>query len=291
MLRATRVLAPNPSVYTLEGTNTWVVGDGPTLVVDPGPDDAGHHDEVLAVADDVSAVLVTHDHEDHAAGALVFAERAGAEAWAWRLDGATRLTDGQRFAVPGAELTAIYAPGHSADHVVFIERDEGALFTGDAVLGRGTSFIDPPDGDLVRYLASLHRMLELSPRTIYPGHGPILTDAPTALRGYFAHREEREAQVIEGLEAGDRTVEELVVRIYVGYPDDARPLAARSVTAHLRKLEHEGRAIKAGRGAAQTWSLTTPASCARCGRPVRGRGRYCSSCSLALLQGEASEAR
>jgi glyoxylase-like metal-dependent hydrolase (beta-lactamase superfamily II) len=289
MLRAVRVLAPNPGIYTLDGTNTWVLGDGPAIVIDPGPDDVEHHGEVLETAGDVSTVVVTHDHEDHAEGAVAFAERAGAQLWAWRLDGATRLTDGQRFQVPGAELIAVYAPGHSADHVVFLGPDEGALFTGDAVVGRGTSFIDPPDGDLVRYLASLHHMLELGPQTIYPGHGPILTDAEAVLRTYISHREEREAQVIEGLEAGDRTVEELVARIYVDYPEDVRPLAARTVFAHLRKLEHDGRATKSGRGAKQTWSPATPASCARCGRPVRGRGRYCSSCSLALLQGEASE--
>jgi glyoxylase-like metal-dependent hydrolase (beta-lactamase superfamily II) len=292
VLRVVRVLAPNPSVYTLEGTNTWIVGDGPTVVIDPGPDDIEHHTEVLHEAGDVAAVLLTHDHEDHADGAATFADRAGAPLWAWRLDGATRVTDGQRFVVPGAELTTVHAPGHSADHVVFWGADAGALFTGDAVVGRGTSFIDPPDGDLARYLASLHRMLELAPRTIYPGHGPILTDAPAALRGYLAHREEREAQVIEALEAGDRTVDDLVARIYADHPAEVRPLAARSVTAHLLKLEHEGRATKTGRGAAQTWTPSTPASCARCGRPVRGRGRYCSSCSLALLQGEAStEAR
>jgi glyoxylase-like metal-dependent hydrolase (beta-lactamase superfamily II) len=291
MHRILRVLAPNPSVYTLEGTNTWVAGDGPALVIDPGPDDTGHHDEVLSAAGAVSAVLVTHDHEDHAAGAVSFAARAGAPLWAWRLEGATHLADGQRFAVPGAELIAIYAPGHSADHVVFLERETGALFTGDTVVGRGTSFIDPPDGDLTRYLTSLHRLLELEPCTIYPGHGPVLTDAPAALRGYLAHREEREAQVLEGLESGDRTVDDLVARIYVDHPPDVHPLAARSVTAHLLKLEHEGRARANGRGAARSWSIATPATCARCGRPVRGRGRYCSSCSLALLQGEASEAR
>ena len=290
MLRAVRILAPNPSVYTLEGTNTWVVGDGPVLVIDPGPDDESHHREVLAAAGDVAAVLVTHDHEDHASGAAAFASRAGAELFAWRLDGATRLSDAQPFTVPGAELVAVHTPGHSADHVVFFEPGERALFTGDAVLGRGTSFIDPPDGDLTRYLVSLHRMLELEPRTILPGHGPLRTDAPAVLRSYIAHREEREIQVVAGLEAGDRTVGDLVARIYADQPADVLPLAARTVTAHLRKLETEGRATKRGRGASQTWEATAPASCARCGRPVRGRGRYCGSCSLALLQGEATEA-
>ena len=289
MLRAVRVLAPNPSVYTLEGTNTWVVGDGPTLVIDPGPDDDAHHREVLASAGEVAAVLLTHDHEDHAAGAIAFGERSHAEVFAWRLDGASRLTDGQRWSVPGADLTAVHAPGHSSDHVVFLEPHERALFTGDAVLGRGTSFIDPPDGDLARYLASLHRMLELEPRTIMPGHGPLRTDARALLRSYIAHREDREAQVIAGLGSGARTVDELVATIYVDQRPEVLPLAARSVTAHLRKLESEGRATKRGRGASQTWELAAPATCARCGRPVRGRGRYCGSCSLALLQGEASE--
>jgi glyoxylase-like metal-dependent hydrolase (beta-lactamase superfamily II) len=287
VLRALRLLAPNPSVYTLEGTNTWVVGVGPTIVIDPGPDDPGHHAEVLATAGEVAVVLVTHDHEDHAAGAVAFADRAGAELWAWRATGATRLTDGQRFAVPGAELIAVHTPGHSADHVVFFDRDEGALFTGDAVLGRGTSFIDPPDGDLARYLTSLHRMLELSPRTIHPGHGPMRTDAAALLRSYLAHREEREGEVLAGLEAGDTSVDDLLVRIYADQPEAVRPLAARTLTAHLLKLEHEGRATKTGRGASQRWKAATPAACARCGRPVRGRGRYCNSCSLALLQGSA----
>ena len=98
MLRAIRVLAPNPSVYTLEGTNTWVVGDGPTIVIDPGPDDPAHRDEVLRTAGEVAFVLATHDHEDHSAGAAVLAERAHAPLFAWRLAGATHLRDGQRFA-------------------------------------------------------------------------------------------------------------------------------------------------------------------------------------------------
>ena len=287
MLRVIRVLAPNPSVYTLDGTNTWVVGEGPTIVIDPGPDDPVHHDEVLRTAGEVACVLVTHDHEDHGAGATAFAHRAHAPLWAWRLEGADRLTDGQRFAVPGAVLKVVHTPGHSADHVVFFEPANGALFTGDAVLGRGTSFIDPPDGDLIAYLASLHRMQELAPRTIFPGHGPVATRAGAKLTEYVTHRAEREEQVLAGLDAGDRTVLELVARIYADYPIGVHALAGRSVTAHLRKLEHDGRVKKAGRGSKQTWTPVEPAACERCGRPVRGRGRYCGSCSLALLQGAA----
>jgi len=288
MLRILRVLAPNPSVYTLEGTNTWVVGAEPSIVIDPGPPDPGHAEQVRAAAGDVSAVLVTHDHEDHGEGAVAFGELVGAPVYAWRLEGATRLTDGARFTAGGCELVAVHGAGHSPDHVAFFEATERALFTGDAVVGRGTSFIDPPEGDLVRYLTTLHRMLELHPRTIYPGHGPVRVDAEVVLREYLAHREAREAEVLAGLDDGDRTVRDLVARIYASYPPDVHDLAARTVTAHLLKLEHDGAVHKNGRGASQTWARQEPTACARCGRPVRGRGRYCGSCSLALLQGEAA---
>jgi len=289
VLRIARVLAPNPSVYTLEGTNTWIVGDAPAFVIDPGPDDAVHLDEVARTAGDVAHVLVTHDHEDHAAGARTFAEKVGAPIWAWRVAGAQHLKDGQRLSAAGVEVAAIHTPGHSPDHVVFWIASEGALFTGDAVLGRGTSFIDPSEGDLAKYLASLQRMIELAPRTIYPGHGPVVLDAPGKLRGYLEHRGDREEQVLAGLADGSRTVEALVEAIYVDQPEDVKPLAARTITAHLMKLAAEGRVEKSGRGAQQTWSIAEPRTCARCGRPVKGRGRYCGPCSLALLQGDARE--
>jgi glyoxylase-like metal-dependent hydrolase (beta-lactamase superfamily II) len=231
---------------------------------------------------------VTHDHEDHGEGAVAFGDLVDAPVFAWRLEGATRLTDGARFAAGGAELVGVHGAGHSPDHVAFFEPTERALFTGDTVVGRGTSFIDPPGGDLARYLQTLRRMLELHPRTIYPGHGPVRTDAEATLTQYIAHREEREAEVLAGLDAGDRTVRDLVARIYAGYPPEVHALAARTVTAHLLKLEHDGAVHKNGRGGSQTWTRQEPAACARCGRPVRGRGRYCGSCSLALLQGEAA---
>ena len=244
MVRIVRVLAPNPGVYTLEGTNTWVVGRNPALVIDPGPAVQGHLDEVARTAGPVAAVLLTHDHPDHAEGAVRFAEQVGAPLHAWRLVG-------------GCIAVALHTPGHSADHVAFHLPDEAALFTGDAVVGRGTTFLDPPDGDLVTYLASLRRMVDLAPRTIYPGHGPLVADAPAKLREYLDHREEREQQVIAALTEGAATVAELVETIYAAYPEDVRPLAARSVTAHLLKLLAEGRVTKHGRGRTQTWALET----------------------------------
>ena len=287
-LAVVRVLAPNPSVATLEGTNTWVVGDDPTIVIDPGPAIDEHLDEVARVAGRVAHVLVTHDHEDHAAGAVAFARLVGADVTAWRVPEAEKLHDGQGFTAGGVELIAMHTPGHSADHVVFSDAGSGALFTGDAVLGRGSSFIDAPDGDLAKYLSSLRRMLERDPRTIYPGHGPVVLDAKAKLREYLEHRAEREEQIIAGLAAGDQTVDALVERIYAEHPPDVQELAARSVTSHLQKLETEGRVAKAGRVAERTWTIVEPKACARCGRPVKGRARYCGSCSLALLQGDAA---
>jgi glyoxylase-like metal-dependent hydrolase (beta-lactamase superfamily II) len=288
MLRIVRVLAPNPSVYTLEGTNTWIVGEEPSIVIDPGPDDAGHLAEVARASGRVAAVLVTHDHEDHAPGAPAFAELVGAPLHAFRLKGAERVPDGQRFAASGGvEVVAEYTPGHSSDHVAFYVPSEGALFTGDAVVGRGTSFIDPPDGDLAQYLRSLHRMRELDPRVIYPGHGPIVLDARAKLDEYVSHREDRERQMLELLGKGPRTTSDLVATIYAGYPAEVHALAERSVLAHLLKLESEGRAERKGKADGATWAIGEPRTCARCGRPVKGRARLCGSCSLAVLQDTA----
>jgi glyoxylase-like metal-dependent hydrolase (beta-lactamase superfamily II) len=287
MLRIVRVLAPNPSVYTLEGTNSWVVGEDPAAVIDPGPDIPEHLDELARTAGRVGAVLVTHDHEDHAPGAAAFAERVGAPLHGFRLLGAQHLRDGQRIDVGTVGIVAVATPGHSSDHVVFFVPTERALFTGDAVVGRGTSLIDPPDGDLAQYLRSLRRMEELGATTIYPGHGPVVLDAGAKLREYVEHREERERQVLATLADGPTTIDHMVATIYAGYPEEVRPLAARSVLAHLLKLESEGRAERRGTGDAATWSGSEPRTCARCGRPVRGRARLCGPCSLAVLQDTA----
>jgi len=172
LLRAIRVLAPNPSVYTLEGTNTWVVGDGPTIVVDPGPDDPAHHDEVLDTAGEVAFVLVTHDHEDHGSGAATFAERAHAPLFAWRLEGATRLKDGQRYAVPGADLEAVHTPGHTRGMLSLVV-DGTDVFTGDTLFKNSVGGVRAPGhttyADLKHSIMDV--LLELPPETtIRPGH-------------------------------------------------------------------------------------------------------------------------
>jgi len=286
MLPVTRVLAPNPGVYTLEGTNTWIVGREPSIVIDPGPDIPGHLDDVARQARPVGAVLVTHDHPDHAPGALPFAQQVGSPVYAFRLAGAEELRAGQRVRAGTLDLTAIHTPGHTSDHMAFFEPGSGTLFTGDAVVGRGTTFIDPPDGDLVQYLRSLKRMAELGPRTIYPGHGPVVLRAQERILEYLAHREERETQVLSALAGGPRTIAEMVGAIYADQPKDVHPLAARSVLAHLLKLADEGRAECTGKTEDGPWAAATPRTCQRCGRLVRAKARYCNSCSLAMLQAE-----
>ena len=288
MLRVLRILAPNPGVYTLEGTNTWIVGADPAVVIDPGPDISEHLDEVAGAAGRVGAVLVTHDHPDHAPGARPFAEQVAAPLYAFRLEGAEHLRDGQALQVGALRIVAVHTPGHTPDHVVFHVPAAGALFTGDAVLGRGTSFIDPPEGDLIQYLRSLKRMQDLGPRNLYPGHGPVVMRGVEKLQEYVDHRAEREAQVLALLADEPRTVAQAVAAIYAAYPPEVHALAARSVLAHLLKLQGEGRVDKQGTGEEAVWRSIAPRACERCGRPVKGRARYCGSCSLILLQEGAS---
>jgi glyoxylase-like metal-dependent hydrolase (beta-lactamase superfamily II) len=285
LLRVVRVLAPNPGVRELDGTNTYVVGEAPAIVVDPGPDDEAHIDEVLRSAGRVRAIVLTHDHPDHAPGAVRLAERTGATVRALRPPSAgSAMRDGEVISSDGASLRVIATPGHSPDHAALWADGARALFTGDAVLGRGTSVIDPPEGDLVAYLRSLGRMRELRPRTIYPGHGPVVLDAMAKLDEYIEHRAMREREILSALDDGARTVDELVQTIYADYPSEVHDLAARSVTAHLMKLRAEARVERAKKRGLTTYRRIEPTACARCGRPVRGKGPLCSKCSLETLQ-------
>ncbi len=287
--RVLRVLAPNPGVFTLEGTNTWVVGQDPAVVIDPGPDDAGHLREIRSQAGRIAAVLVTHEHEDHAAGAARLARDAGGiPILAYRPpDDGTRLHDGEEIPAGGVRIRAIHTPGHTPDHIVFWVPGLRALFSGDAVLGRGTSVIDPPEGDLALYMKSLARMQELDPHVIYPGHGPAVFDAKAKLVEYVDHRQGREAQILSAIAEGRATTVEMVSSIYADYPPEVHPLAERSVLAHLQKLEAEGRVEKSRKDG--HYEVSRPRACERCGRPVRGRLKVCGRCSMELLQEAPAE--
>ena len=284
-MRVIRVLAPNPGVRELEGTNTWIVGDAPAIVVDPGPDHEGHLGEVARTAGVVGAIVLTHDHPDHARGAPPLAAATGAPVFTARPgEGMERIRDGDRVSAGTTTLSVVGAPGHTPDHVAFFAPPSGSLFTGDAVLGRGTSVIDPPEGELTAYLRSLRKLRQLTPRTIYPGHGPVVLRAVAKLDEYLEHRAMREGQVLSALGEAWRTPEEMVGEIYADRPPEVHELAARSVLAHLIKLEVEGRAEKRTKAGVVRWSRIEPRSCERCGRPVRGRVRLCASCTVAVLQ-------
>lgn len=281
-----RVLAPNPGPFTLEGTNTWVIGRDPSIVVDPGPDDAGH---LLAVSDEaepVEALVLTHRHQDHAAGAARLAAATGAPVYAMRPEEGERpIRHHQVLEAGGVALRALHTPGHAQDHLAFFIEAHRALFTGDAVLGRGTSIVDPPDGDMAAYIRSLRDMRALSPRVIYPGHGPLVFEAVGRLDEYLAHRAGREEQVVAALADGISAPEEMVPLIYGDeIPEPMFVLAARSVLAHLLKLEREGRALRLGDPSDERFALVPPRECERCGGPAARGSRYCRPCGMAVLQ-------
>lgn len=203
--RGTCVLAPNPDIMTLDGTNTWVLrepGARRSVVVDPGPEIVAHLDAVAEVAGDVGVVLLTHHHLDHAEAARTFAERVGCGVRAldpaYRL-GSEGLAAGDVVEVDGLEVHVVATPGHTADSLSFLLPAEHALLTGDTVLGRGTTVVAHPDGQLGAYLDSLDRLHALAEAreatTIWPGHGPVIDDALAAITYYRDHRAERLAQV------------------------------------------------------------------------------------------------
>lgn len=251
MSRPTVLLAPNPSVLTGAGTNTYLCGDGDDLVcIDPGPDDRGHLEAILGSVGSrrLATILLSHSHPDHRPLAAALAARTGAEVRALDPergdDGARPLGDGERVTVGAMTLEAVATPGHAADHLCFLDPDTRALYSGDHILGGMTTVVAPPDGDMTAYMASLERVRELRPSVIHPGHGPRVDDASALIDEYLAHRREREAQVAAAARERDGAVApmELVPVIYAAYPESLWPFAAMSVQAHLDKLVREGRA-------------------------------------------------
>ena len=205
------VLAPNPGIMTLDGTNTWVLrepGSRRSVVVDPGPLDAGHLAAVAEAAGEVAVVLLTHHHLDHSEGARAFAEQVGAPVRALDPEqrlGSEGLADGDVVAVGDLEVHVVGTPGHTADSLSFWVPADRALLTGDTVLGRGTTVVAHPDGELGAYLGSLDRLHALAAAheavAIWPGHGPVIGDAVGALDFYIAHRRQRLDQVEAALAA------------------------------------------------------------------------------------------
>lgn len=269
-----RVLARNPSPFTFTGTGTYIVGRGEVAIIDPGPADEAHIDAVVeAVAGErVLFHLVTHTHLDHSPAAGPLRARVGG-----RIGGCAPLVladdgpradagfdpdyapefvlaDGEAVEGPGWRLEAVATPGHTSNHLCFALPQEGALFTGDHVMGWSTTVVAPPDGDMAAYMASLEKLAARpQDRIYYPTHGEPVREPQRWARHLALHRRQREAQILAELEAGPRPIPALVERMYAQVDRRLWPAAGRSVLAHLLDLESRGRVAR--QEGAQQWRL------------------------------------
>lgn len=256
-----RIVAPNPSVMTGPGTNTYLVGIDEIVVIDPGPADDAHLDAIAGCGGDrIRWIACTHTHEDHSPGAAGLKERTGAEVLAFDarddLVVDRRLGDGDVIEATEFVLRALHTPGHASNHLCFLLEQERMLFSGDHIMEGSTVVIAPPDGDMGAYLESLDRLTALRPRlrSIAPGHGHLIEAPQAKIDEYRTHRLAREAQVVEALAAAGRsTIPALVATIYTDVPKELHDWAALSVWAHLRKLADEGRAV--GDGLDDEWAI------------------------------------
>lgn len=262
-----RILCANPGPFTFRGTNTWLIGAGTSVaVLDPGPVDEAHLAAILAATrgERITHILVSHTHRDHSPGVAALQAATGARSFGFgphvtppdqggeggdhgfRPD--VTVADGD--AIEGGDwaLRAIHTPGHCANHLCFALEGSGVLFSADHVMSWSTSVVSPPDGDMAAYMRSLDRLAARDDRLFLPGHGPALPQPGPFMAALAAHRREREAKVLDALRAARRaTPQELVPPVY-GPALDARllPAAARSLLAHLIKLEAEGAARRDG---------------------------------------------
>ncbi len=251
------VLGQNPSAFTGPGTNTYLVGKGKKpILLDTGIG-LDVYDPLLKQglaetkngATELQEIVITHVHQDHIGGVphvqAQFGElKVSKKAWLGKDDEydfpLTYIEDGATIETDGATLRAVHTPGHALDHLCYYLEEEKALFTGDVVLGAGTTVIPEEGGGLIDYLPSLHKLLELDLSVIYPAHGPAIREPYKKLNEYIAHRELREQQVLEAMNAGLSEIPLMVKRIYVDTPEFLHKAAAGSVRSHLIKLAKEG---------------------------------------------------
>ncbi|HYJ22437.1 MAG TPA: MBL fold metallo-hydrolase [Solirubrobacterales bacterium] len=222
-----RIVAPNPGPMTLEGTNTYLYGEGLCVVIDPGSEDEGHLEAIRAAAaarGGIGLVLLTHSHGDHTAGA----DQLGAEV-VLPAGGETH-----------AGLRVIATPGHAADHVCFLS-DGGVCFSGDLVLGLGSTIVPPGDNSLAAFMSSLALLQAEEIELMAPGHGPWITDPAAKLAEYVEHREMRERRLLAALERGERSRAALLAETWDDVPVELLPMAAMAMESHLEKLASEGR--------------------------------------------------
>ena len=257
-----RVIANNPSPFTLYGTGTYILGTGSVAVIDPGPADPAHIQAILDAleGETISHVFVTHTHMDHSPGCALLRDHTDAPTYAFGPHGAGKLEEG----VPVEEggdmefrpdvlvshgdvieggnwsVECVYTPGHTSNHMCFQLRESRALFTGDHVMGWSTSIISPPDGDMMAYMVSLELLLEREDRVYWPTHGPAITDPHTHVRAFIDHRKERADQIMACVEQGVSIIKDMVPIMYRDTPEFMYPAAARSTLAAIEYLVKRG---------------------------------------------------
>ena len=251
-----RLVAPNPSMMTGPGTNTYLIGNKEIAVLDPGPVIAAHIDKIQEDAGaPIRWILVTHTHPDHSPAAAVLARETGAELLGRPPpDGEHQdmtfkpdrvLQDGERITVDGVDIEAIHTPGHASNHVCYRHTDLDWIFTGDHVIDGSTVVIDPPDGNMKDYIAALEKVRDMRPAALAPGHGEVIHDPDRAINWIIDHRLAREAKVEDALRSnpGLSTIA-LVPHVYKDVDKKLYGWAERSLLAHLLKLESDGAAVK-----------------------------------------------
>ncbi len=248
-----RVLAPNPSMMTGPGTNTYLFGEKAVAVIDPGPVIPEHLERIRELAPRIDWVLVTHTHPDHSPAARELADACGAELLGMRppptahqdqtFEPRRVLADGDALETGEFRLVAIHTPGHASNHLCYLHEASNSIVTGDHVIEGSTVVINPPDGNMRDYLASLRRVRDLQPEALLPGHGERIDDPRGVIEWIIEHRLEREAKVVAALEAHpDTTPGELVPVVYRDVPEHLYGWAERSLLAHLIKLVEDQRA-------------------------------------------------
>ncbi len=259
-----RLIAPNASPFTFNGTCTYIVGEGDVAVVDPGPGDDSQLSAILAAVEGerVETILVTHTHRDHSVLAGKLREATGA-----RIVGASPfqpkgegtggldsshdrayapdavLADGERLEASGFSIEVVASPGHCANHLCFALGEERALFSGDHVMAWSTSVVAPPDGSMGAYMASLAKLSGREETIYWPGHGGPVREPQRYLRALCHHRRQREASILAALEGGAETVPDIVAKVYVGLDPSLTRAAGLSTLAHLQDLRERGEVV------------------------------------------------